>query len=130
MRRRKSELQIERHFVQARMLFTVQPTDMFWDDGLVPWGKEIKGAIIRVLPPAQATAEQLDDLRKKLFALEVLKVNVLPKQPGEAVVLQPEELIAESGIREVVEDMVVEANTRDRAALHDVIERALVEAKL
>lgn len=137
MRRRKLTAGVEPRLVRnARPLFTVQADHPYWDgktelhDIYRAPENWLQGAIVRVLPPAHATREQIDMLTLQLQKLDVLKVHVMPKEPGPALVTDRPELPEDVSIREVVEDMVVEANTDDREGLHAIIEDALTQEGL
>ena len=106
---------------------TVREDSPLWEPGRRSAITVEKGAFVRIRPPHDASDEQIEELRSIFVALGVLKVIVEPKPKGK-VVLEQEGPRGPSGgqsPRETVTQMVTEANTRDRAALSELVEETM-----
>jgi hypothetical protein len=116
----------------SRPLVTVGPESRAWED---PRGFSAKvvgdltGAIVRVRPPAGATAEDARLVREAVERLGAHRVRLLPAPRVTAVVARREPA-ARRSVRRVVEGLVASASTEDRPALAAAVERALAAAGL
>lgn len=90
---------------------------------------------VRLRPPADATDKRIEDVRLGLTATGAIDVQVLKRTRAQVVLDQAsvsvfsrtgDPVIDAKGIRETVEEMVQESNTKDRQALERVVQEILV----
>jgi hypothetical protein len=109
---------------EARELVTIDSESDVWE-GAKPWVS--RGAIVRIRPPHDATQRQIDELTAACIEQGAERVRVEARQRAPKIVASSQLRPAKSSIREVVNAMCEEANSRDRQALlsfaSDVMDR-------
>jgi hypothetical protein len=123
-RKVKGEFRVVEHAVRgAHAMITIGQDNIAWreKDLVVPLGYHFA----RVQPPADATDFQIARVRKALTDAGVGVVVVQPRPRAQTVTRQQDARPLHSGIREVIEEMVREANTPDRGALSDLVQREM-----
>jgi ADP-ribosylglycohydrolase len=112
----------------ARRLVTIGPDDPIWEAGSV---EPYRGAIVRIVPAAAMTDEKVDSLRLRI-AQVAAATRVLPRRHAGVVTEAPRapERSAHKRAREIVGQMVDEANTNDREALRAFCEEVMGRAGL
>lgn len=92
-----------------------------------------RGAIVRILPPADALQFRID-LLAGAFANVAAAVKVLGREPSAKVPVRERSFEktdpARRSVRDVVLELAREVPSRDREALLGLVERKLAEAKL
>lgn len=86
-----------------------------------------KGAIVRIRPPQDATDERIEAARRSWLEAGASRVFVEPRPkstplPESSLVRQRR---ASAGVRQIVLDLVEEANSEDGDALRSVIEETM-----
>jgi hypothetical protein len=85
-----------------------------WDGGPLP---DAHGAIVRVVPPANATDESIGVVLDRCRALGVAAVKLLPRAAGDVAVVPEVARAARRSHRAVVDELVQGAEGVDREAL-------------
>lgn len=122
----EGEVRVEEHAIDARILMTFDPGHAAWEVG--PVG-DLRGAIVRLIPPAGGKASEL---REACLMAGARAVRVLPAMPEEDVVLEGK-AFTERGVetlREAALATAREANAVDKETLLRVVEEVLGEAGL
>jgi hypothetical protein len=111
----------------ARMLVTIGPDDPIWESGGV---ESYRGAIVRFVP-GDRTDEEIDRLQLRI-AQVAAATRILPRRRAGVVTEQPREprRSAHKRARELVGQMIEEANTQDRSALQAFCEEVMSRAGL
>jgi hypothetical protein len=131
----------------ARRLVTIGPDHWIWKPippegataetafttgpGFKPAIVRFDNVIARVIPPPDATDEQVEEVRTKML-VEAAAVRVLPRRRAGVVTEAPRapERSAHKRAREIVGAMIDEANTADRVALRAFAEEVMGRANL
>ena len=106
-------------FGGARLLLTIGPEHAVWMDvdHVIRHVINCEGALVRLDPPATATDESVQVVRKVVReTMGAKRVVVVPRRRGRAVVA-PNERGPLASHRAVVERLVASANVEDREAL-------------
>jgi hypothetical protein len=116
-----------RHPIDARRLLTVDEHGPTIDIAAQGW---LKGAIVRVMPSANATDIELETLKRDLAEAGVAAVRVMPRAAGRKLAVADLGAIAvdDQGVaiqtpRELVRDMVALSSSKRKAELTALIER-------
>lgn len=109
----------------------------------VVWGQDVgktalfldslkdTGALVRILPPADAHPDDVGAVAQHLLGHGVAAVKVMPwERPAGQVVLTTVDQRTRHGARQVVTAMVNELASTDRAALLELCERTMSEVGL
>lgn len=107
---------------QPVVMLTLGPEHGAWEGGPLP---DAHGGIVRVVPPAQATDEQIGAVLDRLRNLGTAGVKLLPRATGDAVVLPAVERPVRKRHREVVTELVNESVGVDRALLLEVVQAVM-----
>jgi hypothetical protein len=126
-----SKSRIEVVHVEARALYNIREDDAFWSateaDAYVP---DVRGALVKVQPPADASDMSLVQLERRLRDRGATEVRFLPRPRQQSIGAAAQVRGSHKAVRAVVEQMVVEAPTKDRGALREVVGEALDGAGL
>lgn len=133
----KKGARVTAHPVKARELLTVSEGSALWVGVPGPYVAgvhavdDIKGAIVRLKPPPDATDEKVEQAREALLRSGAAAVRVMPRQRKDVVPQKAKrDPVPLRGPREVVMEMAEQANTEDKAALKSLLEDALSAAGL
>jgi len=96
---------------------TLDPSAVVWTSGGLP---EIAGAIVRIIPPADATDERIGAVLEAVRAAGAV-TKLLPRVSGSLAVLPEVPRPARRRHREVVNEMVAEAVGVDRETLARIV---------
>lgn len=126
---------VNEHLVEARALIEIGPNDPWkrFESGDYKVHANVKGAIIKVVPPASATDETIDRLRTVLIEAGALTVRVMPRPKGAVIPAGVEvktKKPAHRSVREVVLQLTKEANSKDHAALKTIVEETMSKVGL
>lgn len=114
----------------SRALVTIKSDSKVWKSEAEIKKLSIGGAIVRLIPPADATDFQLEELKTKLEARETAAIKVLPRQQlgkaGESDDDPKRE--ASKDLRAAVLDVAGRMATDDRTALLEELNSAMDEA--
>lgn len=116
----------------ARKLVTFRPPD----DGPIesPEGSALQGAIVRIVPKADATDEQIAGLEAGAYAAGALTVKALPRESKAAVVVRQRRKLSDDERsrtpRQVVMHLAEKSNSGDRKALGALLEEVIDEEGL
>lgn len=104
----------------ARALVTIGPDHPAWGDGEMP---DVKGAIVRLKPPAAAEPEVVDAVEETIRARGAVAVKRLPPDPSGDVVVRGKAEAARPALphRELVDAMARAANVPDKDALVELV---------
>lgn len=117
---------VQEHLVRgARELVTLGPDHPCWQG--IPFGCD--GAFVRLLPPGDATEEQVRKIAETARQMGALAVRVLPRRRG-AVVVEPRERRPHVRVRDVVLELARAANVGDAAKLVEFVERVMGQCSL
>ncbi len=109
----------------ARVLMTVQPAAPIWkvSEKEVEIPVEVKGAIVRVKPPAGILAERIDWFVGELKLAGAVAVKVLPPEKADRPVAQVKAKgqTAAKTVREVVAELAKNAGQQELLALCEEI---------
>lgn len=94
---------------------------------VVRCGDELRGGFVRVQPPATASDEAVEAVRRRLLEAGAAGVRVLPRLRAAAAPV-PAEALAVPSVREVVLELVAEVPSRDRDKLRGIVEGVMAEA--
>lgn len=115
-------------------IVTVLPRHELWDRDhtTVDWfDLDVKGAFVRLSPPAEATDVMVTTLKRACELAGALAVRALPRERNMVVVQDKAKGTGEHrSIRKTVETMVEEANTKNRDALRTEVQKLLSEVGL
>lgn len=111
----------EREIEGARVFLTVGTQHVAWGEHDTYGDPRARGAFVRVEPPADATDEKVAEVRRRCEQIGAVRVQVLPRRNA-ADVLVPREKKPHPRARDVVMELVAEANAPDRAALASFVE--------
>jgi hypothetical protein len=84
---------------------------------------------VRLRPPVGTPDAKVEEIRS-FFEKFGKDVQVLARPRAQVVLEQAETLYEDKGIRETVETMTKEANSKDHAALEALVQRTLTEVAL
>lgn len=127
--RKKDEPVVTRGVVKevprtARRLHSVLPGSAVWGQVQraevdLGWLFEsgFEGAIVRLRPPAGIAPAQVEAVKGAVLKAGALAVKVLPPESAGATLPAAAKPIHSVGVRQVVQEMVEQANTRNRDAL-------------
>lgn len=101
-------------FEDPTRLVTIGPEATVWKVGGLP---DVHGAIVRVIPPPDATDDRIGAVLGQLTSAGALVVKLMPSAAGGVVALPEVARPARRRHREVVEEMVAEAAGVDRRML-------------
>lgn len=117
----------------SRPLISISPTWSCWA-GKIPLihGETMKGAIVRLYPPADATPARIEEVSAECISLGAVAVKVMPREQGDQVLRL--DVAASDGAplrttRDVLRELVGSAHTDDREALWKVVEQAIEEGE-
>lgn len=114
--------------VECARFLTVEEDSALWGDSYVPndWAE-----FVRLRVPVGVSPQRVDLVRAAFFAAGALDVQVLSR-PVKQVVMGQAELVPVviANARAVVEKMVEEANTIDRDALRERVQKTLAKVGL
>lgn len=115
---------VQRVYLKARVVTTIGPDDKRWrrmSGDAAEWG----GAIVRLLPPSDATESQIDALRSTLTGLGA-SVKLGPRAAAPAVV-KPRahaERVTKTA-RQHIADLIAESRCDDLEQLEKIVEAAI-----
>jgi hypothetical protein len=118
--------------IQGRRLITYEPDSGAWMSPARDYqaGPLVKGAIVRLRPPAGAEA-RVEELRVELMREGAERVVVVPPPRADVVPREVAERSAPAAsIRQVVLGMVAESNSGDRGKLGEFVEAVMGEVGL
>lgn len=98
-----------------------------WEGGPLP---DAHGAIVRVVPPAGASDEQIGAVLERLRSLGIAGTKLLPRVAGDAMVLPDAPRPVRKRHREVAMELASEAVGVDRDALLAVVNAVMDEEGL
>jgi hypothetical protein len=98
-------------------------------DSEVRCSVSLKGAFVRLEPPAEATDEQVAKVKRYCEANGAVRVSVLPRRRA-AQVVAPTEKRPHRKVREVVAELVDAANVEDREGLRTTCETIMSKRNL
>lgn len=84
---------------------------------------------VRLQPPEDATDAEIESMRATFGAADIV-VTVQSPTRAQVITDQATVKMEDKGARETVEQMVEQANTRDRTALSKLVQEILVEVGL
>ena len=90
--------------------------------------RDVNKAFVRIRPDTMSD-EEVEQMRAKCIEGGAVAVRVLPRRSAQ-VLTTPKSAVKTRSIRDVILQMVKEANTTDRDALTAVAERVMAEAGL
>lgn len=118
----------------SRELHTIDSNHPYWSKPPTPRAKDpsVVGAIVRLRPPASATDEQVEAMRKLFAKAGAERVTVLPRPRAEVVPANAHDRACEKaiGARQAVLSLVEESNSKDKKALGGLCERVMAEVGL
>lgn len=115
--------------LESAQVIEVGPGDAAWGDpdDLPPCA----GAFVVVKPPADADDAAVEAMRSAVEAAGPRALRVMPRPRGQVVPRAKQAATrSRAGLRQVVEELVAAANTKDRPALAAAVEEALAGAGL
>lgn len=120
----RSSMTVQHMAREARSLVSIRP-ESGWDRA------QVEGAIVRMYPPATATAAEIEGYEQALLEHGAVVVKTMPRPKADRVMVpgfEGKPTPAVATVREVVEAMIRDANTEDREALAEVV-GAVLDAK-
>lgn len=99
-------------------LVTLDSTAVIWTSGGLP---EVTDAIVRVIPPADATDERIGAVLDAVRAAGAVATKLLPRVSGPMAVLPEVPRPARRRHRDVVNELVAESVGVDREALARIV---------
>jgi hypothetical protein len=140
MRRRVSKIGgVRRVELNARELRTVDETAKVWEEPdqflsippLQETRPSLRDCILRLQPPEWADPAMVRQVRDAMLKMGAAAVRIdAPTRASTVTASTSPEPPSDRTLRQVVEQMVAEANTRDRGALAAVVEGAMAGAGL
>jgi hypothetical protein len=115
---------------KARMLITLGPNHAMWRNGATWIPSLYAGALVRLVPPAEATEAEIQANAETLRANGASAVRVMPKAASETVGLPKAPLAPAKPYRAIVMELVEQAATEDREGLRGAVIEALMRAGL
>jgi hypothetical protein len=106
-------------------LFTIPANWLGWGKAEDGQWKNAEGCFVRVQPPPDVLPQRLADLKRALYVAGAAAVSVQRARRAAVVTQEREPERPSATAREVVLEMVAEANTKDRAALTERVEKTL-----
>jgi hypothetical protein len=127
--------EVEHREVQAREVVTIGAGDPFWRQGTI---EVAPGALMRLIPPADATDERIAAVQRMVLAAGAAGVKLMPRAAGREIAEGEVEPAVEQGsapttgdLREAVaRELEAAKGLPDRAAVATRIEEALGAAGL
>lgn len=130
---------VTRHDVPSRPLMTIKPESPIWASGKavrVATPLALKGAMVRIQPPADATPDRIESVRATVAAV-ALGVRVMPKAAGhvaQAPATSPEKPADAQGSASIRQRALRRAEAlqgaRDVSALKTAVDQSLTAAGL
>lgn len=110
--------------LDARRLITIGPEDAFWKTGVVV---APDGAIVRVRPPAQATDDQIANLKKLLEKSATVRFD--SRAAADAIIHPPQEMMSmRADARQTCMEMAETSSRRDE--LKQLLDAELTKVRL
>lgn len=119
--------------VESLGFYTIGPDHTYWGarDVEVAFDGDAIDGFVRIIAPPTASDADVENLRRWAAAQPaVYDVQTRRAAPAQIVVEQSKVKFESASIREVVETMVREANTRDREALAALVQTTMAAVKL
>lgn len=113
--------------VDGLRFVTVEADDPIWTASSLP---ATTGArFVRLRPPTDVTEQRIEEVVRHLASAGA-DVQVLARPRAKVNVEDAVTRFEDKSIRETVEELVRDANTRDRPALSELVQRKMAEVKL
>lgn len=129
MRKRAQDFHAEVVHVDGPRFQTFEPDHRIWSGEPFMTSNQDDIDFVRLRPPADTSDVAVEEIRS-FFEKFGKDVQVLRGPRPQVVLEQAIPLFEDKSIRATVEDMVKQANTKDRAALEVLVQRTLVEVGL